>query len=83
MKTLKVKLIEISGYTSANKTALWDGSRIDVVTDYIAEDYSFSNEDIDKELKNCQNYIDKKTKELDWVSGIIAFISEFKIEVDE
>ena len=87
MKKVTVKTIEIAGYlsekeSSKGKTALWfDG--IEEVLDYVVDDYSFTDEEIESELVKAQEYLDAKVKENDWVITPKAYINVHEFEIEE
>jgi hypothetical protein len=83
MKTLVSKLIEIAGYAKETKTALWTGSRVEEVTDYNVDDYSFTDKEIESELVKAQAFIDNQVKENNWVIEPKAFIQVMTFEIDE
>lgn len=83
MKTLVNKLIEIAGYTKESKTALWTGSKVEEVTDYNVDDYSFTDEEIESELVKAQAYVDNQVKENGWIIEPKAFIQVMTFEIDE
>jgi|WetSurMetagenome_2_1015567.scaffolds.fasta_scaffold437315_3 hypothetical protein len=80
MKTMVNKIIEISGYTKATKTALWTGSTIEEVTNYNIDDYSFTDEKIESELIKAQIFIDNQVKENNWIINPKAFINTFELK---
>lgn len=83
MKTLVSKLIEIAGYAKESKTALWTGSKVEEVTDYNVDDYSFTDEDIESELVKAQAYIDNQVRKNGWIIEPKAFIQVMTFEIDE
>lgn len=87
MSKITVKTIEISGYlsekeSSGGKTALWFNG-IEEVLNYVVDDYSFTDEDIERELVKAQSHLDNKATENNWVITPKAYINVHEFEIEE